>query len=146
MSNFVSCPCSPEKDYAQCCEPFHHKTAIPETAEQLMRSRYSAYALAGTEPLLVHYLAETHDPRTFRQGEAEIKAMQAWAEVVSFTQLQVLSTFAGRAQDKVGKVTFAAHYERLDDPELKGKPQVLAECSRFRRYRGKWVYVDGEMR
>lgn len=146
MSKPQTCPCSPEQLYAECCAPFHRATAVPETAEQLMRSRYSAYALAGTQPELVHYLAQTHDPKTFRQGDAEIKAMQAWAEVVHFTRLVVRDTFAGTAHDKVGKVTFEAHYERLDDPELRGKPQVLAERSRFRRYRGKWVYVDGEIR
>lgn len=140
------CPCSPDREYTACCSPFHQKTAVPETAEQLMRSRYSAYALGWQNPELVYYLAETHDPKTFRQGDAELKAMQAWAEVVRFTQLEVLDTFAGQAKDKVGKVTFRAHYHQIHEPELKDKSQVLEERSRFRRYRGKWVYVDGEIR
>lgn len=107
-----------------------------------MRSRYSAYALAGQQPSLITYLATTHDPQTFRQGADELRAMQAWAEVVHFTGLEVLATFAGQSQDKVGKVTFKAHYYEYDHAK---KPLALAEKSRFRRYRGRWVYVDGEM-
>ena len=140
------CYCGSENSFEQCCQPIINGSMKAHTAEQLMRSRYSAYALGWQNPELVYYLAETHDPKTFRQGDAELKAMQAWAEVVRFTQLEVLDTFAGQAKDKVGKVTFRAHYHQIHEPELKDKSQVLEERSRFRRYRGKWVYVDGEIR
>ncbi len=107
-----------------------------------MRSRYSAYALAGQQPERIQYLVNTHDPQTFRQGADEIRAMQAWAEVVHFTALEVISTFAGQPHDKVGKVTFKAHYYEYDQAQ---KPLVLQEKSRFRRFRGRWVYIDGEI-
>jgi SEC-C motif domain protein len=142
MMSEQACPCDPRRAYADCCEPYHDHKAFPETAEALMRSRYSAYALAGKTPSLIHYLVSTHDPQTFRQGEDEIRAMQAWAEVVHFTALEVLSTFAGQPRDKVGKVTFKAHYYEYDSVQ---KPLVLQEKSRFRRYRGRWVYIDGEI-
>lgn len=138
----AACPCSPERAYATCCEPYHAGLAFPDTAEVLMRSRYSAYALAGKTPQLIHYLANTHDPKTFRQGDDELRAMQAWAEVVHFTALEVLSTFAGQPDDKVGKVTFRAHYYEYDRSQ---QPLVLEETSRFRRYRGRWVYIDGKI-
>lgn len=38
-----SCPCKSRETYAACCESFHLGRAKPATAEQLMRSRYSAY-------------------------------------------------------------------------------------------------------
>ena len=40
-----SCPCGSEKSYSQCCEPFLSDMAQPDTAESLMRSRYTAYTL-----------------------------------------------------------------------------------------------------
>lgn len=43
--NLTACPCQSGKPYTECCQPFHLKTAFPETAEQLMRSRYAAYTL-----------------------------------------------------------------------------------------------------
>ena len=39
-----TCPCG-KGSYTQCCEPLHLGTAKALTAEQLMRSRYSAFAL-----------------------------------------------------------------------------------------------------
>ena len=53
------CPCKSRLPYAGCCQPFHHGKAKPETAEQLMRSRYSAYFFR-----LVDYLVETTHPDT----------------------------------------------------------------------------------
>ena len=35
------CFCRSGKEYKHCCAPFHLHTAVPETAEQLMRSRYT---------------------------------------------------------------------------------------------------------
>jgi len=37
------CPCGSQKTYESCCGNFHSGLALPETAEELMRSRYSAY-------------------------------------------------------------------------------------------------------
>ena len=39
-----SCPCGNELDYSKCCEVYHTGDKNPETAEILMRSRYSAFA------------------------------------------------------------------------------------------------------
>ena len=53
-----ACPCGLKDPYSECCEPFHTKQTLPATAELLMRSRYSAYALR-----LVDYLLYSHHPR-----------------------------------------------------------------------------------
>ncbi|MFN2350207.1 MAG: YchJ family protein, partial [Thioalkalivibrio sp.] len=46
------CPCGSGKNYAACCGRHHGGEALPETAEQLMRSRYSAYVLGDEAYLL----------------------------------------------------------------------------------------------
>ena len=40
-----ACPCQSNTSYEDCCGRFHAHMQFPETAEQLMRSRYAAYVL-----------------------------------------------------------------------------------------------------
>ena len=49
------CSCLSGMSYETCCEPLHRRKQLANTAEQLMRSRYSAFALAE-----VDYLMATH--------------------------------------------------------------------------------------
>ena len=53
----MDCPCGSGKTYDECCEPFIRGKAFPETAEQLMRSRYSAYTLQE-----IPYITDTLHP------------------------------------------------------------------------------------
>lgn len=129
----MSCYCGKSLPYSGCCEPFHLQVASPETAEQLMRSRYSAYLLQK-----IDYLVQTHHPRQRRANA--FQEIQNWAQAAQFTRLEVLKTHQGQATDKIGKVEFIAHYQ------LAGQPQTLHEISRFRRFEGKWVYWDGLIR
>jgi len=39
------CPCQSSLSYEDCCGRFHSGNMFPETSEQLMRSRYSAFVL-----------------------------------------------------------------------------------------------------
>lgn len=52
------CPCG-RGEYATCCRPLHHDERVAQTPEDLMRSRYSAYALG-----LGDYVFRTWHPRT----------------------------------------------------------------------------------
>ena len=94
-----------------------------------MRSRYSAYWLKR-----IDYIVDTTHPdgRTpgFREEVADSVAQVKW------TSLKVLSTSQGQAGDKIGKVEFSADYE------YDGKTVTHHERSRFRRYEGKWKYLD----
>lgn len=38
------CACGTDKPYGKCCRPYHTAQFIPSDAEELLRSRYSAYA------------------------------------------------------------------------------------------------------
>ena len=127
------CPCGGGETYSLCCGPLHHGTVRAQTAEQLMRSRYSAYVLK-----LIDYLYQTtHPDKRTGQLHAEIAA---WAEQVEFVRLEILSSQQGQEADKVGKVEFIAHFWQQQ------QSGQLYERSRFRRYKGNWVYFDGEVR
>ena len=138
MAGFGSCaepcPCGGEC-YATCCEPFHLGTARPETAEQLMRSRYSAFSRN-----LIDYLIETHpSPEPMAERRQALKASNRG---VRWTRLRISASEAGGSADLSGTVTFEAHYRQS------GQTHVLRECSRFGREGedlvGRWLYLAAE--
>ena len=119
------CPCG-AGTYRTCCEPFHEGAAAP-TAETLMRSRYSAFALG-----LVPYLRATWSPAT-RPNDLSLDDGTVWR------RLQIVDTARGLDADDTGIVEFRAAFR---SPEGAG---VLHERSRFARSGGRWVYVDGDI-
>ncbi|WP_022694279.1 YchJ family protein [Ponticaulis koreensis] len=126
----MTCPCGTGRDYSDCCGRFHADLAVPETAEELMRSRYCAYANQKIE-----YLVATHDPD--RLDEFDRLQAGKWARDAEFTRLDILSTVRGKAGDETGMVEFIAWFL------LEGDLTCHHEKSSFRRLDGKWVYTDG---
>lgn len=133
ISADTACPCGSAKSYADCCQRLHRGKMTALTAEQLMRSRYSAYALR-----LIDYLVLTTHPA--KRTPDLRQATSNWAAQAEFYRLEITSTQQGQATDKIGKVEFFAHYRQ------QGKVQQLCERSRFKRYAGQWVYLDGDIR
>ncbi len=125
------CPCKSRETYAACCQPFHLGRAKPATAEQLMRSRYSAYFFR-----LVDYLVSTTHPDT-RSPELR-HLIDNSIHQVNWRFLTILGTSKGGPDDKVGKVEFIAEYFEGTEPH------ELHERSRFKRYKGEWKYLDGK--
>lgn len=125
------CPCKSRENYSVCCQPFHLGRAKPETAVQLMRSRYSAYFFR-----LSDYLVATTHPDT-RAPDLKIRIEQSLHEV-NWRFLTLLGSSKGGPADKVGKVEFTAEYFEA------GQARELHEHSRFKRYQGAWKYLDGK--
>ncbi|MGI5347824.1 YchJ family protein [Streptomyces sp. CA-250714] len=122
----AACPCGRPAVHAECCGRFHRGDAVPGTPEELMRSRYAAFALGETA-----YLLRTWHPDT-RPATLDLEGSPRW------TGLEILATSGGSAFHDEGTVTFRAHYRGAD-----GEPGVQEECSRFTRVDGVWMYVDG---
>jgi SEC-C motif-containing protein len=114
------CPCGSRTTYDACCGRLHRGVAAAETAEELMRARYAAYAVGETD-----YVFRTWHPRT---RPADLTPDPA----LSWTGLEIL----GAGEDWV---EFVASYERDD---RRGERR---ERSRFERRAGRWVYVDGDV-
>jgi len=129
----LPCPCGSGRMFKACCEPALTGVTPAATAEALMRSRYSAFALGA-----VDYLIDTLAPEKRQPGEAELLAEQT--QVTLWTGLTILDIEAGGALDTRGVVEFEARFESGPD---RG---ILHERSRFRRENGRWLYVDGEVR
>jgi SEC-C motif-containing protein len=122
-----ACPCGSGARYDACCGRLHRRQADAETAEELMRSRYAAYAVGDLD-----HVFRTWHPRTRPDTVAPDPEL-------TWTGLRVLDVVAGGPGDDSGEVEFEATYER------RGRPGRLHERSRFERRRGRWVYVEGEV-
>ncbi len=123
--------------YSECCGSWHlgwTQAVHATTPEQLMRSRYSAYALA---------------TRNNPQGQAMLAYLQGtWhhssaphdmeLSPIQWTGLEVLSAEQSQA---AGIVEFVAHYKE------NGKAHTLHEVSRFARSDDgvRWLYIDGQV-
>jgi len=125
------CLCGSGQTYAQCCAPFHNNTAFPDTAEQLMRSRYCAFALR-----LPGYLLATLHPS--KRAPDELTQLEQAVKQSHWLGLEVVSTQQGQAGDSSGRVAFRAHYDNH------GHRDTLEENSRFVRENQRWFYLDGE--
>ena len=123
------CPCGSESKYSDCCLPFHKYETFPVTAEQLMKSRFSAFELH-----LKDYLMKTWDEIT-RPGNIEFTPDLHWNRLV------INGRKKGRKKDQEGWVTFIAYYQ------VGSEEGSLHEKSFFRRNKsGHWQYVDGEIK
>jgi SEC-C motif domain protein len=118
----LTCPCGLGDDYESCCGRLHAGMPAP-TAESLMRSRYSAFAVGNAG-----YLLRTWHPSA-RPPELSIDPAVRW------TRLAVLETRDGGLFDATGTVRFRAIYAR------QGQRGVLTENSSFTRQDGHWTYL-----
>lgn len=123
------CPCKSKLPYKECCMPYHYGHAKAETAEILMRSRYSAFFFRR-----IDYLLDTTYPRN-RTARLQ-QELRSVIHNVNWRFLRILSTSKGGQNDKVGKVEFVADYYK--DGDL----YEMHEHSRFKRHKGAWKYVD----
>lgn len=125
------CPCGSKKVDKYCCAMYISGTKKPETAEKLMRSRYTAFYQGN-----VDYLVATLHPekRTSQDKEELTKSINH----TKWLSLTIISTQKGSKRDTTGIVEFEAIYQ-LDEPGQ------LHERSRFVKSNGQWFYVDGDI-
>ncbi|MDJ0833151.1 MAG: YchJ family metal-binding protein [Gammaproteobacteria bacterium] len=118
------CPCSSGVEYQHCCGAYIDGKALPEYAEQLMRSRYTAYVLGKAD-----YLAQTWH-RDYRPVDLEPDPALQWIglEILHSEEAAATATVEFEAR-------LLAH----------GKVDALHENSRFVREQGQWWYTDGDM-
>ncbi len=125
-----TCPCGSEQAYTDCCHPLIFGKKQAETAEELMRARYSAHVKAQVD--FIH--STTHPDK---RGDVDRKQVLAWSKNSQWLGLQINATEAGRAEDEKGTVTFTAQYRE------KGKRVEHHEIAEFVRKDGLWYFRDG---
>jgi SEC-C motif domain protein len=126
------CPCKSGKLLAECCGPIL-EGAWAETAEALMRSRYTAYATGN-----IDHVRETTHPSGLLDFDEE--SARRWSRGATWKGLEIVNTEAGGAADKRGSVEFIARYEQDD-----GDAEHHEIASFGRGGDGRWLFIDGKL-
>jgi SEC-C motif-containing protein len=129
MSN---CPCGSGLTFSECCEPVINGTQTAETAEQLMRARYSAYV--GVQ---MDFVFESTHP-DHRQGY-DHAGTKEWAESSEWQGLEIVATRNGGTGDSTGEVEFVARFKE------NGTQREHHENAQFRKDGERWYFTDGIM-
>lgn len=125
------CFCGRKKAYDQCCGPILSGNRSALTAEDLMRSRYSAFV-----QLNIDYILSTYSNKTRPINQK--REIYHWAKSLIWIGLIILRTEMGDENDSKGWVEFQATYQE------NGRLEILHEKSFFIKEKGNWVYVSGE--
>lgn len=124
----VACPCGSGRDDSDCCLPVLAREREPETAEELMRSRYTAFARGD-----VDWIMESHHPDTV--SEIDRDEVETWSTGSEWLGLKIRETDAGGPDDDEGVVVFRARYRPQG-----GQQVEHVERARFLRHEGAWKF------
>lgn len=127
----TECPCCSGKEYEECCKLLH-KGELPKNALELMRSRYSAYALN-----LPDYIVETTHPASPEYSENKFswkREISLFSQHHTFHKL-VIHDFKEKAP--FASVTFTAFNSAGE------QDYTYSEISYFENYQGRWLYRNG---
>jgi len=126
ISKNSKCPCGSGKKYKECCFKYH-KGTNPKNALELMKSRYTAYAVGDA-----NYIIKTTHKNSlhFEEDKLEwIKSIKEFSKS-NFKKLEILEFIDG---DKEAYVKFKAY---IDDYVMEEKSFFIKE--------DRWYYVRGE--
>lgn len=126
MTEEQSCLCGSALDYKHCCGLYHSGGKTPQTAESLMRSRFTAYAMHNGD-----YLQATWD------ASKRPEQIDFSKDTAEWQGLEIVSVKKGGVNDEKGIVEFKAYYL------LNGEESVMNEISRFKKVADRWFYLDG---
>tara|TARA_R110002049_G_scaffold63196_6_gene168207 strand:- start:4621 stop:4989 length:369 start_codon:yes stop_codon:yes gene_type:complete len=121
----MNCPCNQNKLYKNCCKKAHDNIEAVTSAEQLMRSRYSAFVLAN-----IKYLHKSHYSAT-RPSNKEYKELEKWTKSVKWIGLEILDSTKNA-------VKFKAYFTEKNNLE------VIEEHSIFCKENNYWVYLNAK--
>ncbi len=124
MKKKRSCPCDSGSLYDLCCGPIL-SGEWPDTAEQLMRSRYTAFTLNNEAYLLESWHWNTRPQNLNLADQKNIR----WVS---------LKILRHETEETTAIVEFIARYK------VNGKAEKIHELSRFSKEGIRWFYVDGD--
>jgi SEC-C motif domain protein len=127
--NYDSCPCGSGARFEDCCEPVIQGKRESQTAAELMRARYSAFATGAME-----FIVDTTHSAT--RGEVNVPDITEWSNTSTWQGLEIIET--KDLDEQRAYVSFEAHFTQ------QGKEQKHREKSLFEREDGSWRFVTGD--
>lgn len=132
MKNEDLCPCKSGKTFGECCGPVLSGESKAETAEALMRARYSSYVTGDIGFLRSSATSEV-------QQDFDEEASRVWSNAATWHGLEIIGTEKGGPDDTEGMVEFRALYS------ANGEFCNHHEVSRFVKESDGWKFADGEL-
>ena len=128
VNNFdLTCPCGSGQLLSECCGLLHAGQPA-QSAEQLMRSRYSAYVLGH-----IDYIVSTTAPML--QSLLDVPAISAWSTQNQWQGLNINRVLA-KAKSRHAQVEFTAAFT-----DAQGA-QTHRELSGFVHIGTQWYFLD----
>ncbi len=131
MSDTNLCPCGSGIALETCCLPLIRGKVLAQTAEELLRSRYTAFAIGETD-----YILSTHHSKT--RADVKREEIEEWSKNSKWLQLKVFQKEAGEKTDSAGTIIFGAYYQ------VDGKDEEHLEKSFFEKENGEWRFLDAQ--
>lgn len=133
QENDTLCPCGSGKNYSNCCAPIISGGQKALTAEDLMRARYSAYAMHEIAFIASSCLKENDE------DSIDMDETRRWSEESEWLGLRIVRTEKGGVNDTEGLVEFTATFKK------KGLKDVHKEQATFVKKDGNWLYSAGSI-
>lgn len=126
------CPCGSNKKYKKCCKVFHNGTN-PKNALELMKSRYSAYAVGNCDYIIntTHVNNNDYNKDKITWG----KNIKQFMTETCFKSLEIIDFIDGCIE---ANVTFKANID------INNIDSSFREKSKFVKQNDKWYYLSGE--
>lgn len=150
------CPCqvNPASDaidaigapllYQDCCQPYHDGLlnneadkidgAKPDSAERLMRSRYSAFVLAIPE-----YIVKTTLPA--QQKLLDIQAIENWAKETDWAGLEIV-THTPKLGKRHAQVEFKAYFKSNESLQAHHELSAFVKVANKANHDTRWYFLD----
>jgi SEC-C motif-containing protein len=152
MTSIQPCFCGSNCDFSSCCQPFINNEVPVQTAEKLMRSRFSAYVLGNAQ-----YIYDTYAKSS--QAAQSVNDIDDWSQSCLWIALKIYpgaNSVSSENKTTEQFVEFSAFY--ITDNtlcELREKSRfILEECTRANTVImgsalnfpiKQWRYIDGDI-
>ena len=134
--------------YQDCCQPYHDGLlnneadkidgAKPDSAERLMRSRYSAFVLVKPE-----YIVKTTLPA--QQNLLDIQAIENWAKETDWAGLEII-THTPKLGKRHAQVEFKAYfnisYNKDDSIQAHHELSAFVKVTDKANTDARWYFLD----
>lgn len=147
------CPCqiNPSSDdisapllYQDCCQPYHDGLlnneadkidgAKPDSAERLMRTRYSAFVLIKPE-----YIVKTTLPA--QQKLLDIQAIESWAKETDWAGLEII-THSPKLGKRHAQVEFKAYFKTSNELQAHHELSAFVKVTDKANNDARWYFLD----
>ena len=130
--------------YQDCCQPYHDELlnnetdkidgAKPDSAERLMRSRYSAFVLIKPE-----YIVKTTLPA--QQNLLDIQAIESWAKETDWAGLEIV-THTPKLGKRHAQVEFKAYFNTSNELQAHHEFSAFVKVTDKANNDARWYFLD----